>query len=149
MSATNANNPKNIRALFLSFGAIIHSLKTGKVTVENLNRCLFVCSATQVNQADHIDDEAFADATAAITAAKGCGRLLWYRGNDDAPTFPQISEMLVQNQLPELLGSTGDDRTVASIPMRSAVPSVIDNVIEVIWAEVPMGKDWRKSWGVK
>jgi hypothetical protein len=140
-----------INKLYLSFAAVVHALEHGRATAASLDNALICCSEYEVNEAGTNDFPTYLTAMQALAAARTGKRLLFCDGGSrgNPITFGEINALLAENGAAPLLMAGGDDdRPLYQIPMHCAVPTVTDGSLEVLWAACPIGKNWRRSWGL-
>lgn len=135
------------RKLFLSWAAVLHAVRSGAVTEEDLDTCLFCTSAGELALAEEFDRSWFERLYPPMAKALKEGRMIC---NNDTrhynnTTVKEVNELLARNGVAPL--SCVEDGTLEQIPLYSAVPSVSDRSLEVLWGAHPLRGDWRHCWG--
>lgn len=135
------------RKFFLSWAAVDRALKTGAVEEAELSQCLFCTSVAEMNLAEEADSKRFEYLYPFFAQANKDGRLISYKQVEyyNRTTFVELNELLERNGVAPL--SCYPSGTLEDIPMFSAVPSVSDASMEVLWAAQPLRGDWKRCWG--
>lgn len=135
------------RKLFLSWAAVLHAVRSGAVTEEELDNCLFCTSAGELALAEEYDRSWFERLYPPMAKALKEGRMIC---NNDTrhynnTTVREVNELLARNGIAPL--NCVEDGTLEQIPMYSAVPSVSDGSLEALWGAHPLRGDWQHCWG--
>jgi hypothetical protein len=136
------------KKLFLSWAAVHRAVKTGSVTEEALNDCLFCTSVAELNLAEEYDREWFERLHPAFIKAAKEGRLNCSNDEERYNETPywMVNLLLKRNGYGPL--SAADlSTTLEQIPIHACVPSVSDGSLEVLWAAHPLRGNWRTCWG--
>lgn len=136
------------RKLFLSWAAVQRAVKSGAVTEERLDQCLFCTSVGELNLAEEFDAGWFDRLHPAFARAAKEGRLICNQDSEryNATAIWEVNLLLQRNGVAPL-SCVDQMGTLEQIPMYSCVPSVSDGSMEVLWAAHPLRGDWRRCWG--
>ncbi len=136
------------RKLFLSWAAVHLAVRSGSVTEEELDQCLFCTSVGELNLAEEFDPGWFDRLHPALAKAAKSGRLICNQDREhyNATATWEVNLLLQRNGVAPLT-SVDQMGTLEQIPMYSCVPSVSDGSMEVLWATHPLRGDWRRAWG--
>ncbi len=136
------------KKLFLSWAAVQRAVRSGSVSEEDLDTCLFCTSVAELSLGEEYDRQWFERLHPFFIKAAKENRLICNNDSahyNDTPIW--MVNMLLKRNGYALLSCADQTGTLEQIPMYSCVPRVSDDSLEVLWAAHPLRGNWRSCWG--
>ncbi len=134
--------------LFLSWAAVQRAVRSGTVSEEDLDQCLFCTSIGELSLAEEYDNHWFERLHPVFAKAARESRLICNNNQEHYNRTPLriVDIMLERHGHPRLL-YRDESATLEQIPLYASVPCVEGGSPEVLWAAHPLRGHWQRCWG--